>query len=164
MGSDYALLAAAQLVGLLLIPIGLPGIWLQVGALAWFGYSGDWATVGLVQLGAAALIALVAEAAEWVLAGRFARRYGGSSRAAWGAVLGGLVGALVGVPVPIVGSVIGAFVGTFVGAIVAELSARRGAGDSIRVGWGALLGRVAAVGTKVAAGVMVAAIALVAAS
>ena len=34
----------------------------------------------------------------------FARRYGGSKRAGWGALAGGLIGAVVGVPVPIIGS------------------------------------------------------------
>ena len=58
------------------------------------------------------------EALEWILAGRFARKYGGSKRAGWGAIIGGIVGAFVGVPIPIVGSVIGAFAGAFVGVAV----------------------------------------------
>src|SRR5436190_2095990 len=53
---------------------------------------------------------------------RFAKRYGGSTRSGWGALLGGLVGAVIGVPVAIIGSVIGAFLRSFIGAAVFELS------------------------------------------
>ena len=59
------------------------------------------------------LIAVIAEVVEFMLAGRFAQRYGGSRRAGWGAIIGGMVGAFMGVPIPIIGSVIGAFVGFF---------------------------------------------------
>src|SRR6266536_3225266 len=67
---------------------------------------------------------------------RFARRYGGSHRAGWGALVGGLVGAAVGVPVPVLGSVIGGFVGAFAGAALFEF-ARAGRADiAVGAGWG----------------------------
>src|SRR3982750_364210 len=93
---------------------------------------------------------------EWVLTSRFTRKYGGSKRAGWGAILGGMVGAFMGVPVPIVGSVIGAFVGAFVGAFIGEWSRGSGHGVSTRVAWGAFIGRVTAAAVKVAIGLVMA--------
>jgi uncharacterized protein len=158
----YALLAAAQVAGILLIPFGLPGIWLQLAALAAYAWFTGFATVGVASLAAVLLLALAAEWIEFSLGGRFARRYGGSRRAAWGAILGGIAGAFVGLPVPVVGSVIGSFVGSFAGAVLFELWGAREAGmrPALRTGWGALLGRLAAVAAKSGIAVAVAAVAL----
>src|SRR3954469_14524233 len=117
-----ALLVLAQLAGLLMVPLGLPGTWLQVAALGAYAWASHWHG-GWVVFAVALLLAAGAEVVEFVLGGRFARRYGGSRRAAWGAILGGLVGAVVGTPVPVIGSVIGAFVGAFLGAAALEWSA-----------------------------------------
>jgi uncharacterized protein YqgC (DUF456 family) len=103
------------------------------------------------------VLAVIAEVLEFTLAAGYTRKYGGSRRAGWGAILGGIVGAIVGVPVPIVGSVIGAFVGSFVGALVLEYSRARDHRVSTRVAWGALLGRVAAAAAKTGIGVAMAA-------
>jgi uncharacterized protein len=85
---------------------------------------------------------------------RFARKYGGSSRAGWGALVGGLIGAVVGVPVPIVGSVIGGFVGAFLGAALFEYTRARQSGVAAKAGWGAVLGRAAAAALKMAIGIV----------
>jgi uncharacterized protein YqgC (DUF456 family) len=165
---EIALLVLAQVVGLLLIPFGLPGIWLQVVSLGVFAWLSGFREVGWVPLAVVVALAVLAEVAEFTLGGRYAERYGGSKRAAWGAILGGLVGALLGVPVPIIGSVIGAFVGSFVGAALLELTNNkdwrnpelRGA---MRVGWGAFLGRLVATAVKSGIGVAVAAVAVLSA-
>lgn len=159
----YALLALAQLAGLLLIPFGLPGTWVQVGAVAAYGFATGWETVGWPTVAFAAAAALLAEVFEWVLGARYARRYGGSPRAAWGAVIGGVVGAMVGLPVPVVGSVIGAFVGAFAGAAAFELTRSPDARAALRVGWGAFVGRLVATAAKSAVGVVIAAVTLVSA-
>jgi uncharacterized protein len=156
----YALLAVAQLAGLLMVPFGLPGTWVQVGAVALYGFLTGWETVGWPTVAFVAAAALLAEAFEWVLGARYARRYGGSPRAAWGAVLGGMVGAVVGIPVPVVGSVIGAFAGAFVGAAAFELTRSPDARAALRVGWGAFVGRLVATAVKSAVGVAIAAAAL----
>ncbi len=159
----YLLLALAQLVGLLLIPLGMPGIWLQVAALIGYAWFTGFATIGAPSIVAVALLALLAEIAEFLLGGRYARRYGGGRRAEIGAILGGIVGAIVGLPLPLIGSVVGAFVGAFTGAALLELTTRRGAGPALRAGWGAFLGRVVATAMKGAVSVVVAAIALISA-
>ena len=156
----YALLALGQLAGLLLIPFGLPGTWVQVGALALYGAATGFETVGWPTLAFAAVLALVAEVFEWVLGARYARLYGGSPRAAWGAIIGGIVGAVLGVPVPIVGSVVGAFLGAFVGAAALELTRSPEVRAALRVGWGAFVGRLVATAVKAAIGVAIAVVVL----
>lgn len=159
----YLLLAVGQAAGLLLIPFGLPGLWLQVGVLAAFGWWTGFETVGVYSLALVLFLALVAEIAEFLLSGRFARRYGGGRRAATGAIVGGLLGAFAGIPVPILGSVVGAMLGSFVGAALFELTTGRGANPALRAGWGALIGRIVAMGMKGGLGVAIAVVALFAA-
>lgn len=150
------LLVLLLLAGLVLIPLGLPGLWVMLLGLLLYGWLTGFQTVGVgILLGALAL-ALLGELVEWWVGFRFARRYGGSRRAGWGALIGGIAGALVGVPVPVVGSVIGSFVGSFLGAVVFEYSRERHAPGSLRAGWGALLGRAVAAGAKIAFGVGIA--------
>lgn len=149
------LLGLALVVGIVLIPLGLPGLWLMVGAA--LVYSIVAPGLGTGTLIGIALLALGSELLDVVLAGRFARRYGGSRRAAWGAVLGGLVGAvMLGLPVPLIGSVLGAVVGAFGGAFVGEISHRGEVHTASRAATGAVLGRVAAMAVKVGVGFLVA--------
>ena len=159
----FALLALAQVAGLLLVPLGLPGTWLQVVAIGAFAWATRAGATGWTAFGAALLLAVAAEVIEFVLGGRFARKYGGSRRAGWGAILGGLIGAFVGIPIPIIGSVIGAFIGAFAGAAVLEMTKNPEMRGAMRVGWGAFVGRLAAAAMKSAVGVLIAAIALVSA-
>jgi uncharacterized protein len=146
------LLIAASLIGLLLIPFGLPGLWVILLGIIGYGWITDFRTVGTGFLILAIALALLGEILESWIGFRFARRYGGSSRAGWGALVGGLVGAIVGVPIPVIGSVIGGFVGAFVGAAVFEYTKARHAEGSVRAGWGAVLGRAAAVAIKMGLG------------
>ena len=104
--------------------------------------------------------ALLGEVVESWLGFRVARRYGGSSRAGWGALVGGLVGAIVGVPVPLIGSVIGGFMGAFVGAALFEYTRARHYETAAKAGWGAVLGRAAAAAAKIGLGVVIAVSAL----
>jgi len=144
-------LVAILLISLIMIPLGLPGTWIMVAAALGYQLLVPAGGVGTVTVIGTAVLALVGELIEFSLAGRYARKYGGSRRAGWGAMIGGMVGAFMGVPVPLVGSVIGAFVGSFGGALIAELT-RSGGGVAVRVAWGALIGRVTAAAAKVAIG------------
>jgi uncharacterized protein YqgC (DUF456 family) len=107
-------------------------------------------------------LAVVGELIETWLGFRFARKYGASKRAAWGALIGGLVGAMVGVPVPIIGSVIGAFVGSFAGAAVFEYTVSARTGTAVAAGWGAVLGRAAAAAAKSGLGIVIGVISVIA--
>lgn len=158
------LLGVALAGGLFLIPFGLPGLWVMLGAalvhwvLVPLGGIGPWTMAG------AGSLVVVAEVLEFTISARYTRQYGGSRRASWGAVIGGVVGAMVGIPVPVVGSLIGAFAGAFLGALVAELSVASGErGAPVQVATGALVGRVVAAAVKVGIGVVVAVLLMAAA-
>ena len=110
------LLIGGGVLGLLLIPLGLPGLWLIVLGILGYGWLTDFRTITTWFLILALGLALAAELLEAWIGYKFARRYGGSRRAGWGALIGGLIGAFVGVPVPIIGPVIGGFIGAVAGA------------------------------------------------
>jgi len=154
------ILATAIVVGLFLIPLGLPGLWVMVGGILAYGWLTDFRSIGVAAIAIVLGIAFLGEIIESWLGFRFAKRYGGSGRSGWGALIGGLVGAVIGVPIPIIGSVIGAFLGSFIGAAVFEYSASRHLGVASRAGWGAVVGRAAAAAAKVALGVVIAVIGL----
>jgi uncharacterized protein len=150
------LLVLAVLLGLVMIPFGFPGTLVIFAAALGYYLLVPGSAIGLVTVIGVGVLMAIAEALEWILAGRFARRYGGSRRAGWGAIIGGMIGAFMGVPIPIVGSMIGAFVGAFAGAFVFEWSGSKNHGVATRVAWGALLGRVTAAAVKVAIGLVMA--------
>ncbi|MDT8436347.1 MAG: DUF456 family protein [Gemmatimonadota bacterium] len=143
---------ALMAVALLLIPLGLPGIWIMILVVAGGVWAGE---VGAGLFLALLLLGLAAELAEWLAVDRLGRRHGGSRRTFWGALLGGIAGALVGVPVPIAGPLLGIFAGTFAGATLATWLESRDGQGALRAGWGATLGRAAAVAIKVAAGLVI---------
>ena len=149
---EQIVLVVALIVGLLMVPFGLPGLWVMLGAVTLYSYAlpaGGIGTGAIIVVGA---LAFLGELLEFLLTGRFVKRYGGSRRSGWGAVLGSIVGAIVGVPVPVIGSLIGAFAGAFAGAWLAELTLRGEVRAATHVATGALLGRMAAVATKAGVG------------
>lgn len=154
------LLALLCLGGLVLVALGLPGLWLIVLAVLGYGAITHFATVGWGTIIAVVTLAGVGELIEFWLGYGLTRKYGGSKRAGWGALLGGLAGAAVGVPVPVIGSVIGALVGSFAGAALFEYTATWHTNTALRVGWGAFLGRVAANTAKIAVGLVMAVVAM----
>ena len=157
------ILVTAILAGLFLIPLGLPGLWVMVGGILIYGWLTSFRSLSVALIAIVLGIAFLGEIIESWLGFRFAKRYGGSSRSGWGALVGGIAGAIIGVPVPVIGSVIGAFLGAFVGAALFEYSASRHLGVAGRAGWGAVVGRAAAAAAKIALGVIIAVIAAFAA-
>lgn len=142
---------AVQLVGLLLIPLGLPGLWLQVAACAAVVLASGGAHLGWGWVALFAGLGIVGEIVEFLSGQWGARRFGGSHAAGWGALVGGIAGALVGgIPIPVIGAVVMSFVGTFAGAIAGEMWARRHGAPDLRIGVGAVLGRAIGVATKLA--------------
>lgn len=151
------LLAVALLLSLVLIPIGLPGTWAMVLAGVAYSYFVPDGGIGAVAIVGCVAIALVAELLDFTVSARYTRKYGGSRRGAWGAIVGGVAGAVVGVPVPIIGSVLGAIAGSFAGALVAEYSGGAAHATAARAATGAAIGRAVAMGLKSGAGCVIAA-------
>ena len=153
---ELIVLGVVMLAALLLIPLGLPGIWLIVGAVALYNPITGTEAVGTATIVGILILATIAEVIEFTLSARYTKQYGGSRRAGWGAIIGGIVGAIIGVPIPVIGSVIGAFAGSFAGALIAEWSRGTKTDAATRVATGALIGRVMATAAKVAIGMVMA--------
>lgn len=139
-------------LSILLIPMGLPGLWLMVvlvGVGTWLGEVAMWVLLTAIGL------TVVAELAEWLIVRRMNLEYGGSPRAFWGAIGGGLVGVIVGAPVPVVGSVVAGFLGSFLGAALVTYWEIRDVYGARRVGWGVLLARIFGVAVKIGVGVVI---------
>jgi uncharacterized protein YqgC (DUF456 family) len=146
------ILSAVIILSLILIVLGMPGLWIMVASAVTYNLIVPGDPIGWVTLVIVGVLALLAELLDISLTGRYARRYGGSRRAGWGAIIGSIVGAMVGFPVPIIGPVIGAFIGSFVGALIAEFTGGSSAGDATRVAKGALIGRVVSTVLKIGIG------------
>jgi uncharacterized protein YqgC (DUF456 family) len=162
-GLAVIILAVCGLVGVCLIPLSLPGLWVMALGVIVFGWLTAFHSVGVATIASVVGLALLGEIVDTWLGFRYARRYGGSRQAGWGALAGGLVGAAIGVPVPIVGSVLGAFLGSFGGAALVEYRYSRQPNVALSVGWGAVVGRAAAAAAKIALGVVIGVIGLFAA-
>lgn len=151
-----ALFALLVLVGLVLTPLGLPGLWVIVAGVLTYGWLTDFRTVTVAIIALVVGLAFLGELLEYWVGFRYTKVYGGSKRAGWGALLGGIVGAMVGVPVPLLGSVIGAFLGSFAGAVAFEWLNSLHGPTAVRAGWGALVGRAVSAGLKTALGLVIA--------
>ena len=160
---EVLILAAVLLLSLVMIPFGMPGTLVMFAAALCYKLLVPQGGIGWPTVVIVGAMMAIAEVLEWSLAARFARRYGGSKRAGWGAAIGGMVGAFMGVPIPVVGPIVGAFAGAFAGALLFELGGGTGGGTATRVAWGALLGRVVAAGLKMGIGIVMAVWVLVAA-
>ena len=128
------LLIAAIVLGLIMIPFGMPGTLVMFAAALCYYLLVPGGGIGLMTVIGVGVLMAVAEGLEWVLTSRFTKKYGGSRRAGWGAIIGGMVG-----------------------AFVFEWSREQNHGVATRVAWGALLGRVVAAAVKVAIGLAMAA-------
>src|SRR3954449_9666455 len=98
------LLVLAIIVGLVMIPFGMPGTLILFASALCYFLLVPAGGIGLTTVIAMGVLMAVAEGLEWVLTARFTKRYGGSRRAGWGAVIGGMVGVFMGVPIPLQGA------------------------------------------------------------
>lgn len=161
---ELLLLSAVIVISLVLVVFGLPGLWVMIASAVGYRILLPDNPISWFTIAAITVLAIVAEVFEFTLTGTYARKYGGSRRAGWGAIIGGVIGMMVGIPVPVIGSVIGAFAGSFVGAFIAEISGGQSStAGATRVATGALVGRVVATAMKVGIGCAIAAWILVAA-
>lgn len=118
----------AMLAGILLVPLGLPGVWLIVGASLLYSYFYDynpgasdvWPNVLLILMG------LLAEFLEFLVGsvgGKMVTEV--STGAIVSSIIGGLIGAFVGVPVFLIGSFLGLLLGAFLGAFAYEFLVKK---------------------------------------
>jgi hypothetical protein len=127
-------------LALTFVPI-VPATWIIWGAALLNAALTGFTPINWTFLIVLALIALVAVTIDNLAAAWGARKFGGSSAAAWGALVGGLVGLFLGP--------IGFLIGPFAGAVVAEmLVSRREPVDAIKSGLGTLAGMLGGIGAK----------------
>jgi hypothetical protein len=150
----YLLLASAQLLGILMIPFGGPGVWVQLAGLALYGWGTEFAVVGKVPLLVVLLLALVTELLEPLLVGSRVER-GLRRRLGVAGLAGGAAGALAGYAVPLLGIPFAAFAGALFATLGASVGARREPGGGCLPVGGAVL----AMTTRTAAAIGVAAFA-----
>lgn len=149
----WVLLGLLLMTGsLFLTPLGLPGNWLMlfVPLVALFYGEVSWWALLLMLL-----VVGLAELAEFLLVKEMSERYGASTKAFWGAIGGGILGVIIGAPLPVVGSLVGGVAGTFLGAALISYWETMHLDQSVKRGWGAVLGRAAAAAVKTAAGLVV---------
>ncbi len=145
----YAILLLLCLGGVFITLLGLPGLWVMVAAALVYAWYTSFHYIGLGTMVILIVIAAVAELIEFLAGSRGAKNAGGSSRAAWGALIGGLLGAIIlTIPIPIIGTTIGLCIGVFGGALIGELTVHDDAAHSIRVGIAATKARIYAIVIK----------------
>src|SRR5207249_12233287 len=93
---EVLVLAAVVLLGLVMIPFSLPGTWVIAAAAATYRILVPNGGVGCFTVACVTILATLGAIAHLALAGTYARKYGGSRRAGWGAVIGGMGGAFIG--------------------------------------------------------------------
>jgi len=165
-----ALFVLFLVIGLLMVPLGLPGtVVIALDALV-FSWATGWEKIAPWMVGVLVLMAVVSEVADNVLTVAGAKKHGTSKGGQWAAFIGGIAGAvllgglltpvlgligLAGGPVgglvgALIGPVLGAFVGCFAGVWAAESAQRRSQGEAVKAAWGAILGRAMGVALKLA--------------
>jgi hypothetical protein len=156
------LLVLVMTAGLLLIPLGLPGTFVILGAAFLYALATKFALITwktLLVLLAAALMAEGVEALAGIAGGK---RYGSGNLGVAASIVGGIIGAIMGAPFFFgLGAVMGALLGAFAAAVLAELLTGRPLDQSVRAGWGTFLGRVAGTFTKVIIGLAMAVLCIV---
>jgi uncharacterized protein len=150
----YILLLVSCLIGLLLVLVMLPGLFLMAAASAVYTLLTRAHYLGLRTLLVILVLAVVAELLEMSLGGFVTRRAGGSGGAITGATIGGIAGGifLTFIPIPIVSTIVGICLGTFIGAVSVELLAGRAKSHSIGIGVAAVKGRLGGVVMKLTIG------------
>ncbi|UCF02770.1 MAG: DUF456 domain-containing protein [Deltaproteobacteria bacterium] len=138
--------------GLIAVALGLPGTWLILVASVFYSWLTDFAIITSQLLLGLLALAVVAELLEFTAGLWGARRYGGTKKAMVGTMIGGIFGGVALSPMLFgFGTIVGAFFGAFVGAFSMTYLEQRKMDKAMRVGWGALLGRIFAMVFKGAA-------------
>ena len=138
------------LVGLLLVPLGLPGTWIIVLTAVSYGALTDFQTrtSDLWVVGTVMALAVVGEILEFGIGIVASKKLKVSNGAIVASVIGGLVGGMVGTPVFLIGPLIGLLVGVFLGAFLFELFVQKKILSAFKAALGAFFSRITALFVK----------------
>jgi uncharacterized protein YqgC (DUF456 family) len=149
------LLVVFCLLGIVLVPLGLPGTFVICAAALFYGLATGFAEITLKTVILLLGAALFAEGIEALAGIAGAKRYGSGNWAVAASIAGGIAGAVAGAPLFFgAGSIPGALAGAFAAAFAVELLGGKSSGEAFRAGWGTFVGRLA--GTIVKGAVAVA--------
>src|SRR3954454_9041602 len=91
----YFLVLIVSITGLLLNILGLPGLWLMVGAFASYAWmTSQHRYVGVASVVTLVVLGLIAEALEFLAGAAGSKAAGGRTRGMIGAVVGALIGGI----------------------------------------------------------------------
>jgi hypothetical protein len=125
-----ALLLAAGVAGSV-VPL-LPGPPLVLAGVLLYAWLTDFTVIGAGRLAILAGLLALSYPLDYLAGALGVRRFGGSAWAVWGALAGAVVGVFFGIP--------GIVLGPLAGAIAGELLRGRRLDESVKAGWGALVG------------------------
>ena len=152
----YLLLLALLVVGLGIVVMNLPGLWLMAAAAGLYSlvtpehYLYPWGIVTILVL------CLIGEVLEFFGKAGGAKQAGGSARAMLLATIGGVVGGIaLSIPIPVLGTIAGVCIGAFVGAMIGQFTVAGDVGHSTIVGWGAAKGTLVGILLKLFVGVVI---------
>ena len=148
-----AVLILICIIGLLVIPIGMPGTFVIFAGAVIYNLINWSMELSFTILGVLLGAAILGEILEYSVGIRAAKKHGASKPAIIGAVVGGIIGAIIGAPVPIIGSLIGLFIGVFAGAFLLELLTKGSPSKAMNSAIGAFKGRIGAILAKFAIGI-----------
>jgi uncharacterized protein YqgC (DUF456 family) len=136
------------IVGVAIVPIGLPGTWLIVLDAFFYSLIRDFDTKDWKVLLVVGTLALLGEAIEFLSGILGAKSQKVPNGAIIASMIGGIVGAIIGVPVFLIGAVLGLLLGTFIGALLYSLITHPHAGEAIRFAFVILFSRVISIFAK----------------
>ena len=125
------ILFIAGLIGTIL-PL-LPGPILIYAGMLLYGFMTGFATLDAYFFLLQGLVLAVIFSIDYLASAVGTRRFGGSKQAAWGAIIGTILGVVLLGPLGIV-------LGPFIGAVGAELVRGISVNESLRIGFGTLIG------------------------
>lgn len=142
----YIVYVLLLLIGLLLVPLGLPGAWLMVVVAFVYSLLTDfqagqndlWVLVVVV------ILALIGELLEFGIGVLGSKKLKVSNRAIIFSLIGGFIGAVVGFPIILIGSLIGLFVGAFLGAFIYEIFEQKNLAKALKSSIACFFSRVTA--------------------
>lgn len=148
----YVLLGFVEAAGVVLLPFVPLVIWVQLGALAAFGWRDGFQSVDEIPLVILLVLAVSTELARLVVRKGNAEVGKRRNRLA-GTLIGGAAGALASLLFPLIGVLFGSLIGSLIASLIASFPLRR---DGI----GAFLGETLALSLRSTTAISIAVIAL----
>lgn len=132
---------------------GMPGNWILAGLAALWAYMHPEGALGWYLVGGLFGMALVAEAAEFIIQSWGAKRYGATGRGNWGGIIGAIIGAIMAAPILFgLGALPGALLGAYLGCLIFEMIGNRPFFEAAQAAKGAFFGKSLGLTLKLAMG------------